>query len=115
MGLLCSSCVRRETGMCRICWASPGANTVDISTVIATMGAIKHSKCGSYGDDGKKGGGLSGWDVLFIPGAIKKDDNTVVNDRQCGKDAPLVTATGAIAKTICCKLQTPALSNLAKD
>lgn len=68
------------------------------------------SKCGTYGDDGKKGA----YDVVFIPGAIRDSGITIsrggYGKRQCGTqggfaigDSDSAIAAAITLQTVCCK------------
>lgn len=88
-------CVRKERSNCRICWYT--AATTDF--VISGMGGMGEVKtCCGYGANGMK----SQFDCVQIPSASKATDmaNLAVAGI-CGQ-VGLVSANGAVQKTICC-------------
>ena len=118
-------CVRRESGMCRICWYA--AALTDFATAGMSgiaLNQIKASLCCAYGADGA--GATGPYDCIMIPGAQKADgsiifltpsnpqfnsffvnlDGTALPVSQCGGSGGLVTAAAAAmnGKTICCKI-----------
>jgi len=72
----------------------------DISGAIAgNMGIIEQNSCCGYGADGM---GTMGYDCVDIPGAVTGTKMTKgAGERFCGRN--LVTAAGAVTKTICSK------------
>lgn len=108
-----SICIRRETGMCRICYSVDNRLTdigVTGKTAAATANAsVKGTKCCGYGLDGAGPGTAGGGDCLIIPGAEKTAAATVpVNEFYCGSMMGLATAiaaanTDALSKTVCSK------------
>jgi len=103
-------CVRREAGMCRICWSANEVDDVGVTGQVAGKGVIKGSSCCAYKSDGVGPGAMKGGgDCVLIPGAQKADDAAVVADKICGTKNGLVTASiddGTGSKTIC-STQTP--------
>jgi len=105
-------CIRRETGMCRICY-SVDARLTDIGITgktgaPAAAASIAGTMCCGYGLDGA-GGLLGGGDCIIIPGA-EKTGATAVNESYCGSLMGLATAaaaaganTDALSKTVCSK------------
>lgn len=101
-------CIRREQGMCRICYSADGVMDVQLSGK-NTMAINKAaSSCCGYGADGMKSAGV--FDCLHIPGRRKlsaakiKSSVIAFGDEQCGGKGGLTTAaTGAAGKTICSK------------
>ena len=68
-------CVRRESGMCRICWYA--AALTDFATAGMSgiaLNQIKASLCCAYGADGA--GATGPYDCIMIPGAQKADGST---------------------------------------
>ena len=84
----------------RICWSLAAPEDFDISGATAgNMGIIKQSSCCGYGMDGMATGG---YDCIDIPGAVTGTKMTKgAGERFCGRN--LVTASGAVSKTICSK------------
>jgi len=109
-----SICIRRETGMCRICY-SVDDKTKDIGLTgkVAGKAGVAGTKCCAYGLAGA-GDDTGGGDCLVIPGAVKGDDAPAamigdpVNQQYCGSLMGLQTIAGAViaSKTIC-STQTP--------
>jgi len=108
-------CVRRESGMCRICWSADAVADVGVTGKTTGFGVILGKSCCGFGDDGKaaltglKGGG----DCIIIPGAEDTANPAVPKaDKICGTMNGLVTAAvtsasdAANSKTIC-STQTP--------
>ena len=63
------------------------------------MGIIDQNSCCGYGMDGM---GTNGYDCVDIPGAVTGTKMTKgAGERFCGRN--LVTAAGAVSKTICSK------------
>lgn len=98
-------CVRRERGICKICWSPTAAGDFAVSGPTATMatmasGYAKGSLCCGYGTDAMM---TFGYDCVTIPGAVKNTaDMNAAPERICGRQ--FVTATkgmAALAKTIC--------------
>jgi len=97
-----SICIRRETGMCKICY-SVDAPTTDIGLTGKTDGkaGYKGTSCCGYALDGKAGdGAVGGGDCIIIPGAVKADDGAVVNHVFCGSMMGINTAANK-DKTVC--------------
>jgi len=97
-------CVRRESGMCRICYSVDTATDIGVTGKSDGKAGIKGSTCCGYALDGKAGdGAIGGGDCIVIPGAVKADDGAIVNQQFCGSMMGL--ATGALAamfaKTVC--------------
>eukprot|EP00096_Caligus_rogercresseyi_P007893 TRINITY_DN26032_c0_g1_i1.p1 TRINITY_DN26032_c0_g1~~TRINITY_DN26032_c0_g1_i1.p1 ORF type:complete len:403 (+),score=38.83 TRINITY_DN26032_c0_g1_i1:23-1210(+) len=90
-------CIRRERGMCRICWAATGEKDFQLSGKEA-KGFTKGSVCCGYGEDGKK---TSGYDCVIIPGAEKKTGKVVNSNAICGRSVGLVDMTMGAAATVC--------------
>lgn len=105
-------CVRRETGMCRICWSADSATDVGLGLDTDKDSAkVKGSLCCAFGSKGTAIDNGGAYDCLMIPGA-KTTKSTTKPASMCGRDVGLVsksatktsTAAGA-KKTICCKLK----------
>ncbi|XP_071749656.1 uncharacterized protein [Lepeophtheirus salmonis] len=90
-------CVRRERGMCRICWAATGEKDFLLSGK-EEKGFTKGSVCCGYGEDGMK---TSGYDCVIIPGAEKKTGKLANSNAFCGRSKGLVDMTMGDAKTVC--------------
>ena len=97
-------CVRRESGMCRICWSADAAADVDLSTdANIAAGFVKGELCCAYDVDGLGHNNKGPYDCLMIPGARKASDSALKPASICGNKAGLVSASGAISVTLCCK------------
>jgi hypothetical protein len=105
-------CIRRETGMCRICYSVDNVATdIGIGGKSDGKAGVKGTVCCGYGVDGLAGvGAIGGGDCIIIPGAEKADDAAQVAQQICGSKMGLVTASGAAGtaadpkpKTICSK------------
>jgi len=101
-------CIRKESGMCRICYAH-AATEFDVSfgeTGTADMGhaGTTMKECCGYGTDGKK---ETGYDCVIIPRASKQAtaDKLVGGSEFCGRalaDASMGAAGGPA--TVCSKV-----------
>jgi len=92
-------CVRRERGLCRVCWAAAIATDFDVNASTGTT-LTKGTKCCGYGTNGV---GTKGFDCAIIPGASK---NTVMSslfagDEFCGSVGLSSTAGGGNMVTVC--------------
>ena len=97
-------CVRRETGMCRVCWSADAATDVDLGTdTNIAAGFVKGELCCAYDVDGKGLDNKGPYDCLMIPGARKASDSAVKPASICGNKAGLVSASGSTSVTLCCK------------
>jgi len=105
-------CVRRERGICKICWSPTAKGDFSVSGMtIATMtsmevGVNNPFSCCGYGSDGSM---TKGYDCVTIPGAVKNtNDMKALNERFCGRKLISVTgATTAMASGTICSSRTP--------
>jgi len=99
-------CIRREAGMCRICY-SVDTRTTDWGITGKTTGkaGTKGTDCCAYGLDGADAGVTGGGDCVIIPGAEKAIGGANVNEQYCGSKGGLGTVQGATSDakslTIC--------------
>ena len=62
------------------------------------------TKCCNYGADGNKiATTKGGYDCVIIPGALKATDSALKSPKICGSMMGLISATGTISVTLCCK------------
>ena len=67
-------CVRRESGMCRICWYAGALTDFATSGMSGiALNQVSAAKCCGYGVDGAQATGP--YDCIMIPGAQKADGN----------------------------------------
>lgn len=104
-------CVRRERGMCKICWTAKDAKDVDTNgdnaIIKGTLGGDGQGNCCGYGTDGMA---ASGYDCIEIPGAAKGamcEDFAAANMNAnvfCGNEGGLAKTAAAVdGGTICSK------------
>jgi len=105
-------CVRREAGMCRICYSVDNIVTdIGITGKIAGKVGFKGEDCCGYGAAGA-GGDTGGGDCIIIPGgskgaAISAVGVMLLSDAFCGSMMGLNTnGAAAMPKTVCSQ-QTP--------
>ena len=106
-------CVRRERGVCKVCWSPTAMGDFSISGETKKdmpsmeKGFNQPSVCCNYGMDGMK---TSGYDCVTLPGAIKCTmEMKAVQERLCGRqfiDATTKT-TAMVSTTVCCKFINP--------
>ena len=94
-------CVRRERGMCRLCWSATADDDFDVSGKTTKNGLINNNCCG-YGGNGLA---TSGFDCVIIPGAEKMTAPAamIAGDAFCGRNG-LATINNMASKTVCSKL-----------
>lgn len=96
-------CVRREAGMCRICWTAKTANDVGVTgDTNAAKANVKGESCCGFGVDGMAVHDKAGGDCILIPGA-ENAAGMFKPDKICGTKMGLNTGTaaGMQHKTIC--------------
>ena len=100
-------CVRRERGMCRICWSANAVIDFELSAALTKGITGKSHKCCGYGLNGMVS---SGYDCLIIPSASKTaasangNPSILAGSEYCGGGKGLNTvAANMVQASICCK------------
>ncbi len=98
-------CVRRERGICQICWTPTADGDFEVSGGMtgATGKVFIKQYCCSYGSANTKT--ATGYDCVKIPGASKASDGASLNAAAygiCGGEFGSIDA-GIAAQTVCCK------------
>jgi len=106
-------CIRRERGICKVCWAPTALDDFEVSGKVSAptsmeAGFNKASACCGYGMDGMT---TIGFDCLTIPGAAKNTaNNKGLPEQFCGRNLIDATADPFSGKkdtkkfvTVCCK------------
>lgn len=106
-------CVRREAGMCQICWSAAAAADVGLSGKISGRAQNGGTLCCGYGADGfASSGNGAGGDCIIIPGAVNAA-GMVKPDKICGTmmglNTEVETATADVAdsSTTVCSTHVP--------
>lgn len=93
------SCIRRERGTCRICYATMAGDFV-VSSMVAGKVFVTKSSCCGYGIDGMK---TNGYDCVIIPGAVNLM-NVPVSPQICGQTLGTMDNMAAAA-TVCTRVE----------
>jgi len=111
-------CIRREKGLCRMCYYAATKTDFQISGLKATTGGFAKtaSLCCGYGTDGKKNS--KGFDCLLLPGAQNGKSTFLKSSRACGnvfitgvtKSTKLSATTGTV-----CTHSTPFMVEFITD
>lgn len=96
------TCIRRETGNCKICWSVTAATDIGVSgKTDAATGVVLGTMCCNYGADGNKIV-TAGYDCIILPGAMDTA-SAVKPPKICGSQMGIITAAGTTQKTVCSK------------
>merc|ERR1711981_479035 len=93
-------CVRRESGMCRICWFAVTPADVGVSGETDGNGATGGTICCGHGEDGVAADDAAFGDCILIPGA-QNNAGAVKPDQICGSMMGLNTDATITSTTIC--------------